>query len=188
MWLPFHRLDRQHTRVVATVGRALTLAQNFEHNCKWVFMTAAVSQRFERGEFTKLEESFPFSERLINLMLGPAIRQFDSLKLVPSRDIKALEAARDARNFVAHESAVAAVGQWPEKHLAAHRQKLAEQVRLLAQGDALVSRWSYSIQEKDPPPQHWVEGYAEAVTRWVLRGSRSPPPIKLISPAVVRRR
>src|SRR5437764_573330 len=103
MWIAFHRLSDARARFANALGRALVLAQNFGQNCKFVYMTAALDEKLGSGEFSSLEDCFPFAEALHRLMLGRTLVQFAALGVVGPEQAATLRDAKDARNYVAHE-------------------------------------------------------------------------------------
>jgi hypothetical protein len=111
----------------------------------------------------------------------------DLLKTVPvtPEDLVRLRAARDARNFLAHEAAsfdihnhpsgsileaVAGKTSYALDDLVAHLERTRDQVWLLARGDNVISRWCFAAEElgKQPLPYDLIDVYEDMVDRWVF--------------------
>ena len=111
-----------------------------------------------------------------------------------------LEAARIARNYLAHRAAEPALyippstgkhklrdllsKQIDRKAIASERREMVtsqlqkmlprfeQAVKDLAEGDSVVSEWSYIIQEKDVQPPVSAENYVTETIEWVLEPMR----------------
>ena len=109
------------------------------------------------------------------------------LKAVPltPEDLSKLHAAREARNFLAHEAAsfdihnrpsgsireaVAGKTSYALNDLVAHLERTRDQVRHLARGDNVISRWCFAAAElgKQAPPYDLIDAYEDMVDRWVF--------------------
>lgn len=107
MWLRSTEFTDEHSAYFATLGRAIALAQNFEQNLKFVFGTVDLGIAFEQG---KLEDGGKWREYGKKLMARPlrtALREQREEQPISNEDFSALEAARQARNYLAHEAAQA---------------------------------------------------------------------------------
>lgn len=172
MWLAVDQFGPHEAAVISTLGRALVLAQNFEANCKFVLMTIELGKAFEAQRFTSLEGARPFVDELLQLMLGSAVPRFRQLGEISEANVATLVAAKDARNYVAHEGASALLAGSRGKKLAERIERLEREIVALAQGDSIVARWSYEIQEKEPAPALWAKQYSKAVTNCILEPIR----------------
>jgi hypothetical protein len=85
------------------LGRAMCVAQNFEMNARFVLMVLEMDRALERGDYSSITDARPFIEQLLASMLGPAVRRFDQLGTIEDDKIAILSAAKDARNYFAHE-------------------------------------------------------------------------------------
>ncbi len=87
------------------VGKALCLATNFEHNCRFVVQIFTLLDATKRGmEFDAAIELVRALDENIR-MLGQAIRRIGGSHAVSPEDIETLRAAKDSRNYIAHEAA-----------------------------------------------------------------------------------
>lgn len=168
MWLDYRLLSPTEDALLSSVGRAIALAQNFEANCKFVVMTVELGKVLQEGTVTSLEDARPFVEQLLKRMLGCNVNRFGQLGVVSPGQVSTLAAAREARNYIAHEAVEPLTVGSRAITLAKRVDRLKCEVLALAEGDALVSRWSYVIQEKEPAPIVWAGEYASAVSGWVL--------------------
>jgi len=172
----------------------MSLAQNFEENCKYVLGMFDVWEAFETGTVdTKAWQEF--GKKLMARSLGRTLRKRENDGLVKDH-VSVLNAAREARNFLAHKAAAPALYLAPMggKHklkqllsetvgrvkVEAERREMViayvqkelprfeKAVRDLARGDSIVSEWSYMIQEKDAHMPSVAKDYADDVAKWVL--------------------
>lgn len=200
MWLQPVDYSDEQSAYLAALGRAMALAQNFEHNCRFVFGTLDVVQAHESGEKLSRDERRSHARKLQKRSLGAALRGRDGDTDFTADELATLNAARAARNYLAHEAAVAAIyvppksgkrtlrevvtGDADPASIARERVEMTlEQLRIgvaafepavraLAKADDLVSRWAYAIQEKDAhsASPSW---YVATVVEWILEPLRS---------------
>ncbi len=172
MWINLRDVDDIAEAYFASLGRALALAQHFESECKEILLWIEVAMGFEDGRLKKLEDIRSFSEVLATRLLGASVRRLEALPFVDSKKLAALVAAKDARNYLAHEAAM--WGLYPsvkygEKLTALHYvPRLRREIEALAEGDNLVSIWSYEFQEKEAAPYSFSQRYPTEVAAWVL--------------------
>jgi len=81
-----------------------------------------------------------------------------------------LEHAKDARNFIAHESALLA---WPisttrSREIREKINRLRSEVETLAAGDNLVSRWIYEFEEREPAHPILYRDYLRRIEQWIF--------------------
>lgn len=193
MWMQPRAISAIQTEYLAALGRAIALAQNFENNCKFVFGTIDFGEAFAAKKID-LKSWQEFGKKLMRRSLGAALKGRESDDMFENH-IVALDAARVARNYLAHQAAEPALYVAPpsgkqklldvlrktvDRHtIEAERQEMVasylrkmlpqfeKAVRDLAEGDSIVSKWSYMIQEKDALPAV-AAGYADDVVEWVL--------------------
>lgn len=104
MWLqPVDYVDEQYS-YFAALGRAVALAQNFEQNCKFVFGTSDLGRAYSEGKFS-IDDWQRYAKELQKRSLGVALKAQQKDGLFSSQEIAALEAAREARNYLVHEAA-----------------------------------------------------------------------------------
>jgi hypothetical protein len=169
MWLKFHRFDFQEQALLESLGRAIAVAQNFESNCKYVLMILEVENALERKQYSSLREARPYVEKLLQLMLGGVVHRFGKSGEFSRAEIDTLVAAKDARNYVAHEAAFELVicnGPFGPS-LMDKVNRFEREVTNLTEGDGLVSLWSFYIQEHEPQPLSTISYPSDART-WVL--------------------
>ncbi len=148
-------------------GKALYIANAFESKCRFVLKIAQLESYIEgRPEATLPDAIASLSKEKL---LGPTIATLKLFPEVTSGEVALLEKARDARNFIAHEGAAFGyVFHVKEKHLREHLSKLRVAVSQLAQGDNVVSRWVYEIEEKEVAPRDFEFSYPVMVDTWVF--------------------
>jgi hypothetical protein len=106
-------------------------------------------------------------------LLGQTIAVLKNFPPVSADDVAALEKARDARNFIAHEGAYFGPLHAKRKSILEHLGKLRGAVAKLAKGDDVVSRWVYEIEEKEVPSRALMSNYVELVDQWVFGEERT---------------
>jgi hypothetical protein len=162
--------------ILLAAGKALYLANEFEVKCKFVLTVAYAEEALKADPVIALQEELmrehlsakvPRRKRLHGILrdlttVPPGIREHESL---------ALERARDARNYIAHEAARAIGGLEGKnvQHMLVALRKLHTEVINLANGDYIVSSWAHQIEEPDAPfwssaenlewVEHWVFGH-----------------------------
>lgn len=167
MWLSFGKLEEGTDALLSAVGRALAIAQNYEHNARYVLRIARMSKEYAEGRREALDELIEFANSLPRQMLGGMVRGFDKLGDIATAEIEVLRRGVDARNYIAHEAVVGLAYDRPQDR-EERLQKLENAVRALVEADNLVSCWSYEIQEKAPAPSTIRCSYPENAHRWVM--------------------
>lgn len=151
-------------------GRALYLASSFEGKCQWVLRIVTIATHYKTtGDSSATAE---LARALREKMLGPTIRDLKVLSKFTAGDLEILERARDARNYIAHESAK--IGPLSSVRANSISEKLAQlkvQLQSLVAGDNLVSTWIYEISEKEPAPTGIQSAYPSWVLEWVFEGT-----------------
>jgi hypothetical protein len=199
MWLQPDVISDLQADYLAAIGRAIALAQNFENNCKIVFGTYDMGVAFSAKKIG-VKTWQAYGKKLMNRPLGRALKGRERDRTF-KRQVAALEAARLARNYLAHQAAEPALYVAPMggKHKlrdliskTVDRRKVEEErhemvvncvlkmlprfekaVRDLAEGDNIVSKWSYMIQEKNAHMPRITENYADGAVEWVLEPIRA---------------
>ncbi|MBF0551325.1 MAG: hypothetical protein HQK60_12405 [Deltaproteobacteria bacterium] len=149
------------------LGKALYLANAFESKCQFVLRIA--KQVYHYKAYDDSSATMAFMQSLKDNMLGQTINE---LKLFPEftpADIALLKEAKEARNFIAHESAdLGYLSSISAKQLWEHIDRLREEVDKLVAGDNLVSRWVYEIEDKEAAPREIQKNYAQWVQQWIF--------------------
>lgn len=200
MWLQPAEFSAAHEAYFEALGRALGLAQNFEQSCKFVLGIWDLGKAHEEGKIQTRDER-AYSEKLMGRMLGALVKSLRDDIDITDADKAAFKAAREARNYLAHEAAAvglfippkyarrklreimrgsldtAAIEKERTEMLHAHIRdgvpKFVEAIRAIAEADNIVSGWSYMIQEKDDRLPFVAERYVQSVVAWVLEPLRS---------------
>jgi hypothetical protein len=205
MWLQPAEYSDEQVSYLAALGRAMALAQHFEHNCRFVFGTWDMIRAYEDGEPRDVRRQL--RKKLRARFLGAALkaqRQDDTLS---AEQYAKLEAAVSARNYLAHEASIA--GQFIPPHngrpggtkklkalldgtlsraaiqrerqemleleLAAAIGRLTQAVDTLAEADLMMAVWCHLIEERHEPVPRLVLTYVRNVRDWVLEPVQSGP-------------
>lgn len=199
MWLQPVDYSVEQSAYFAALGRAMALAQNFEHNCKFVFGTLDMGRDYEDGKIPH-EQWRAHAKKLHGRSLGAVLKAREKDGDFSAEQIATLEAARAGRNYLAHRAAEAglyvpartgkrklreilggtadpvAIEKERAEMLLAHIRKalpaFGEAVRALAEADNMVAGWSYLIQEKEDRLPAVTEWYVNTVVAWVLEPLR----------------
>lgn len=149
------------------VGKALYLASAFESKCQWVLRIAKIAAHYERiGDTSATVE---LAKALKNKLLGPTLNEMKDFPEFNANDIATLERAKDARNYIAHESAeIGSLSSATEKVIREKLDRLRDELDTLVSGDNLVSAWVYEITEKEPAPRGIQNEYPTWVSDWVF--------------------
>ena len=168
MWMQIDALTLMERHAHAS-GRALTLAQHFEANCKDVLMWWHVSKAAEDGKVKSRADLKSFAEELVGLMLAKTIKRLADDHEISDVELDVLVRAKDARNYVAHEcmAATSFASQF-DRNPVGDDGRFRQEIRALAAGDNLISSWSYMFHEKEMPPMHYMSAYTEKICSWVL--------------------
>lgn len=165
-------------------GKALYLASGFEAKCRYVLRVINVT------EYVKKCGDISDSEALVVVLkgklLGPTVRDMSRVPDFDAEDITLLERAKDARNFIAHESTNLG---WPlsdvsARHIHENLVRLRREIETLAAGDNFISGWVFGIEQKEPALQEIRQAYPQSVQRWIFGAIDS----ELISEAVEDKR
>lgn len=149
-------------------GKALYLASSFEAKCRYVLRVINVKEYVEKGGDISDAEAVVLVLRA--KLLGPTIRDMSGFPDFDAEDVALLERAKDARNFIAHESANLG---WPLSDVSAHHihgnlVRLRREVENLTAGDSFISGWVFGIEQKEPAPQEVQQAYPQWVKRWIF--------------------
>ncbi|MGW6456704.1 hypothetical protein ACWF94_12405 [Streptomyces sp. NPDC055078] len=103
-------------------------------------------------------------------MLGPTLERLRGRMRCSEETAGTLRRARLGRNFIAHEgAAVGDISLAREGDILVHATRLRSAVLDLADGDNIVSRWGYSIEEpRGYLPLDLINAYPEMIDEWVF--------------------
>ena len=148
-------------------GRALYLAQAFEDKCRSLLRFAYLIEALDADPVARLEElveSVP-KDRLLKSTLDELAR----LHPEAQKQTDVLSQAREARNYIAHEGLRFGIHDERAFGLVDRLGELRRQVQLLANGDNLVSTWSFRLHERDQPlPMGLIDSYGSMIDSWVF--------------------
>ncbi len=195
MWIHLHAITPLQESFLASLGRAIALAQNFESNCRYAFGLNDLWEAFDTGK-TNVDSWKRYANRLSKRQLGNVLAQHKSGELF-NEQIYVLEAARVARNYLAHQAAESALYFPPlgGKHrlidllreprptlkIDEERSQMIQiriqealhcfenAVRDVAEGDSVVAEWIYVVQEKDQTMPAIAKNYVTDAVSWVLK-------------------
>lgn len=170
MWLAFESIDPIGISYGNSIGRALALAQSFEHNCKYVLLIANLGEEIERGNIAGRSGIASYSESLENwFKLGRDIHQFKDRHEIDASEIEILRKGVAARNYLAHEAAYPMlIGPKSGAEIRKELPNFIRQVSSLAEAENLIAQWNFMIQEKTNPPSEITTTFSQKVTSWVL--------------------
>lgn len=150
-----------------SVGKALYLASAFESKCQWVLRIVKMATHFEHTN--DASATIELTKAMKDKLLGPTLKELKGFPEFTAADVAKLERAKDARNYIAHESTeIGSLSSASEKVLRGRTERLRMELSALASGDNLVSAWVYEISEKEPAPRGIQTEYPEWVSHWVF--------------------
>jgi hypothetical protein len=151
------------------VGKSLYLASAFEGKRKWVLCMAKIVARYE--QHGDASAAMALAKFMKDKLLGATITAMRVFADFQVQDIAILERAKDARNFIAHESArISPLHYASAQHIHEQLARLRTKLDALAAGDNLVSAWVHEIEEKKPAPRGTKAAYPDRLKRWVFGG------------------
>lgn len=167
-------LDRLHIKepvlidaVMLAVGKALYISNNFEQKCRFLLRVSNLGSFLEKNPQASLADAIASLAK--DKMLGGTISDLKLFPYVKKEQVEALEGARDARNFIAHEGALLGpLSCMRSEQIEAHLSKLRAAVDALVLGDNIVSKWVFEVEEKEGPPVAFAAQYPLMVRRWVF--------------------
>jgi len=155
------------------VGKALYLASAFESKCQGVLRIAKLANHFEetRDALSMNELAKAMKDKL----LGVTINEMRGFPYFDADDVALLECAKNARNWIAHESAeIGPLSSASAGQIQKQLSRLHDELAVLIAGDNLVSRWVYEIEEKKAAPKAIQTAYPEWVAKWVFGDHNHP--------------
>ncbi len=155
-----------------SAGKALCIASAFESKCKYVIRVVQISECYR--ETSDASAAWDLAQILKDQLLGKTIKKMRNYPTIDQEDIKTLEAAKDARNYIAHECAdLGELSRVSSRLIQERISSLRGHLGALIKGDNLISRWVYEIEEKEPAPQQIQEIYPVWVHHWVFPSDRT---------------
>jgi hypothetical protein len=152
------------------VGKALYLASAFEAKCQFLLRIMKIVRHYEcTGDTSATAE---LAKVLKEKMLGPTIRELNTITEFTEKDLAIFQRGKDARNYIAHESAqLGPLSSTSAKSINEKLTRLRVELEALATADNLISVWLYEIDEKEPAPRGIQSAYHEWVFQWVFEGA-----------------
>ncbi|MEW6359468.1 MAG: hypothetical protein AB1696_24235 [Planctomycetota bacterium] len=156
-----------------SAGKSLFLCQHFEWTCKEIVMWLSLSKALYKKQFEFLSaEHRDYVDQLLSLFLGQSIQRLNQEfgGKINEHDIDLVKGAKDSRNFICHECMLNLVyaplgdGYSFDWDTDSHR----KHIRHLAEGDYVVSRWTYEFHEKESGAFKNRDCYVTAVESWVF--------------------
>lgn len=173
MWIETKFLEKD-TDIFSVYGKTIFLAQKFEGICKKMVLMFKLLCDVEEEKFQLLDDDYlESSERLSRLMLGKIIRQAisDKTKMrINDEEIDILIAAKDSRNWVAHEMTVETI----KNNVSAYqgstelKDEYLMHLKNLIKGEFLVSEWGYYLhKEYEFRPSKNINDYMKEILEWI---------------------
>jgi hypothetical protein len=154
-----------------TAGRALYVAQAFEQKCRSLLRFGHLVEYLDADPIERLEELI--ARVPADTQLGPTLRRLAELLPEASANREVLSSAREARNFIAHESVQFGLHTLDWRELAIRMLDLRREVGILAVGDNLVSTWTFQLHERGEPTPKWlISAYPSMIDEWVFEPVR----------------
>ena len=158
-------------------GKALYLASGFEAKCKYVLRVINETEYFKKdGNISDAEVIIEGLKATLLLptirdkLLGPTIRDMGGFPDFDADDVALLERAKDARNFIAHESTNLGwhLSDVSARHIRDNLVRLRREVEALIAGDNFISRWVFEIEHRESAPFGIQKEYRQSVLQWIF--------------------
>ncbi|GAA2523356.1 hypothetical protein [Streptomyces longisporus] len=151
-----------------SLGRSLYVANAFETKCRYVLRIinlVAAAQADPVADLAQAIATLPTDK-----LLGPTLHDLNGRMSSTAETAGLLTAAKEARNFIAHEGAAAGyVSDLSRDRILTHASRLRTAVADLAHGDNIVSTWCHGIEEpREPAPQDLIDTYPKMIDAWVF--------------------
>ena len=146
------------------IGKALYLATEFEGKCLYILQLLTILQIYKRTK----DASLSLSQTVKSRFLNKTITGLSKSSLVKKKHLDVLHQAREARNYIAHESGkIGPLFSVTPKEVRGYLKRLQGSIDDLANGDNLVSTWIYEIENKEPAPS-FQRLYPKMIRRWIF--------------------
>ncbi|BCW35952.1 hypothetical protein StoSoilA2_20080 [Arthrobacter sp. StoSoilA2] len=155
--------------VFETTGRALFAAQEFEDRCRALLRFLNLIEIYESATDDPLDSLIARVPK--DKLLGKTIDGLRRHRVFDDEDTaEILKAAKDARNFIAHESARFNPARRRRDVVERIENELRPKLRDLAIGDHIVSEVLLAIEDKESTfGISWIkESYPDILESWVL--------------------
>lgn len=158
------------------IGKALCLCQKFESTCKEIIMWFETIKSLKENKYNFLDDKYKDNvDKLLNLFLGKSINLLKNnyLLKIKESDLQILQNAKKSRNFIVHDSTGILISESFSPSLIIESRldiKIFENhVKKIAEGDFLVSKWSYEFHEKESGAFYKKGIYIEKVIKWIFK-------------------
>ncbi len=149
------------------LGKSLYLACEFERKCQYVLRVLNIVAMSHDTDDT--EAIFASAAAAKDRTLGKTLEGMAKISAVTSDEIDGLSKARNARNYIAHDSGkIGQLHTLRAEHIAEAFTALRLAVIDLAHGDNIISVWQFEIQEKEVAPEWMTQTYEARTLNWVF--------------------
>ena len=172
-WIIFDERLNESEFLLST-GKILFVCQHFEAICKDIVMSLCLAKALYEKQFEMMsDDHIEYVDRLHRLFLGESINRLKATfgQHFNNDDINTIAYAKNARNYVCHEMTLGLIFSpfGRQYHFAPDCIVLRSKLHDLAQGDYLVSRWSYEFHEKESGAFVDCDAYIKRIDeRWVF--------------------
>lgn len=155
-------------RFLLACGKALYVANGFEMKCRSFLRVANLADLLEDGR--DIDSAILICNAIKDKMLNATLSEIREYHIDENdADALILEAAKNARNFIAHEVAwLGPLFSISSTTLESRISALANAVSDLALGDNLVSGWLYELEEREPAPRTIHNEYPKWIQKWIF--------------------
>ena len=148
------------------VGRCLYIGSTFEWKCRILAELIQVLDETQRG--TPIDAAGALVEGLKRANLNSNIQRLRNSFPNLEAGMDALDEARKARNWIAHDAArFGPLDSISDQDIEERDAELARQILPLLRGDAVISRWAYVVTERNTSSTEVEVDYEARLLRWV---------------------
>jgi hypothetical protein len=158
------------------IGKALCLCQKFESTCKEITMWFGTMKSLKEKKYDFLDNKYKDNvDKLLNLFLVKSINLLKKnyLLKIKESDLQILQNARKSRNFIVHDSTDILISESFNPSLIIESRLdikiFKNHIKKIAEGDFLVSKWSYEFHEKESGAFYKKGIYIEKIMKWIFK-------------------
>jgi hypothetical protein len=157
--------------VYSMIGRALAVASRFEASCRALALLLGIRRQSSSPGSFSLTRPEDLDLLISEITKRQLFRQIESVVLhlnLPDEASRLFHAARNDRNFVAHELTMGIEESLQSGHQVSDlKSDLAVRVRRLALADLAICLLMLIETQEALPTLQFISGYADTVTGWV---------------------
>ncbi len=152
----------------AILGKALAYATSYETNCK--ALASLIDIKGNSGILDSEDNLNEFLDSIQKRNLNNSIQNIKK-SIFPSNSItEILRKGREARNFIAHESAIGVFRLFDNDERKKLIREIKEKIIEIAEANIIIIILGFNITNEPVPTLSFLSSYPENVAKWVCNG------------------